>query len=741
MKRYLEYRDDKSEKFWEINVSGSSHTVRFGKVGARGQSKTKEFDSAEEAQKSADRLIASKKRKGYAEVADSSAAPVDRAFKTLVEDVIAAMRTTISEQERDPEMLELMMPKARPPATAEDISRVEEAWGRPLPPSYRDFLLVANGIENAKGTHLLLGTSDQLDGWADEQIDGMSEFWNESDDDPFDREAILPLLVPEAGMGIRDFLAFRKSDDEEMTIVDWDNGDPIAEYADLTSVLEHFLELESAVQATHRAERDARLSDEEVVAFLTGQCPLPESGEVRKQALHRFREIKDPGVVRKAVKHLSEAGLSSHDLMTDLFGGSHPRVGSEAWLEGVALLFAVKVPRDDPSFGSWTRELNNALNRAYTCRAPALEAWADIAREYVRDNAYLGHNLACIYVRSGRIEEAFQMCQAAADVGYPQLKSMRTDSDLGPLLQDDRFLALFPKADVIGTGRTQLPWNEEHAAALDKGEGVEAFGQWLVDEGHPLGEVVLADLEAETEPKKKSKAKNRARKLWKGYVDSVLAPAYPLIANHFTHFLEGEHYFSFHYGLLERFDTFRLSTAEEREEALALLADPHARFVRYLAPRGAVLDDLELVRNLRGLQRINFRWTDITQVTSLEPLSEHRELRALDISNSAVADLEPVAKMPMIQLYAQHTKVTDLSCLEDHPTLSNIKLDETDVRDIEPLLSVPHLCRIGLWDTPLTEEGVAPLKKHIQDAEPLHHEAIMDGIKPWVSHRQVGAED
>jgi len=118
VKRYLEYRDDKSEKFWEINVGGSSHTVRFGKVGAKGQSKTKEFDSAEEAQKSADKLIASKKKKGYAEVVDSSAAPVDPAFKTLVEDVIAAMRTTISEQQSDPELLELMMPKARAPGSS-----------------------------------------------------------------------------------------------------------------------------------------------------------------------------------------------------------------------------------------------------------------------------------------------------------------------------------------------------------------------------------------------------------------------------------------------------------------------------------------------------------------------------------------------------------------------------------------------------------------------------------------------
>ena len=63
---YLEYRDEQSEKFWQINIEGCSHTVTFGRIGTKGQSKTKSFASVEECEKDAAKLIQSKKTKGYA---------------------------------------------------------------------------------------------------------------------------------------------------------------------------------------------------------------------------------------------------------------------------------------------------------------------------------------------------------------------------------------------------------------------------------------------------------------------------------------------------------------------------------------------------------------------------------------------------------------------------------------------------------------------------------------------------
>ena len=42
MKTYLEYKDPKSEKFWEVSVKGKVMTTRWGKLDTQGQSKSKE---------------------------------------------------------------------------------------------------------------------------------------------------------------------------------------------------------------------------------------------------------------------------------------------------------------------------------------------------------------------------------------------------------------------------------------------------------------------------------------------------------------------------------------------------------------------------------------------------------------------------------------------------------------------------------------------------------------------------
>lgn len=73
-KRYFEYTGadagrgtSASAKFWEVDVDGSTLIVRFGKIGATGQTTRKEFSDAAAAQGEADKLIAQKVKKGYAE--------------------------------------------------------------------------------------------------------------------------------------------------------------------------------------------------------------------------------------------------------------------------------------------------------------------------------------------------------------------------------------------------------------------------------------------------------------------------------------------------------------------------------------------------------------------------------------------------------------------------------------------------------------------------------------------------
>jgi predicted DNA-binding WGR domain protein len=65
--RYFEFVDAKSSKFWEITTSGNDVTVRFGRIGTSGQTKTKTFGDAAAAQMHADKLIDEKTGKGYVE--------------------------------------------------------------------------------------------------------------------------------------------------------------------------------------------------------------------------------------------------------------------------------------------------------------------------------------------------------------------------------------------------------------------------------------------------------------------------------------------------------------------------------------------------------------------------------------------------------------------------------------------------------------------------------------------------
>ena len=63
-----EFSEGTSNKFWEISVQRVEVTVRFGRIGAAGQTQVKAFADHAAAQKHATKLIGEKTRKGYVEV-------------------------------------------------------------------------------------------------------------------------------------------------------------------------------------------------------------------------------------------------------------------------------------------------------------------------------------------------------------------------------------------------------------------------------------------------------------------------------------------------------------------------------------------------------------------------------------------------------------------------------------------------------------------------------------------------
>lgn len=63
----LELSDGKSHKFWEITQAGKALHIRWGRIGTDGQEQTKAFANADAARRELDKLVASKRKKGYAE--------------------------------------------------------------------------------------------------------------------------------------------------------------------------------------------------------------------------------------------------------------------------------------------------------------------------------------------------------------------------------------------------------------------------------------------------------------------------------------------------------------------------------------------------------------------------------------------------------------------------------------------------------------------------------------------------
>ncbi len=86
MKRHFTFKDDKSDKFWSVEISGKIITVVFGKTNSAGRTNSTELPSEAVAQKEFEKLIKEKLAKGYIEhVGDSAGRLTETEFWNLIE--------------------------------------------------------------------------------------------------------------------------------------------------------------------------------------------------------------------------------------------------------------------------------------------------------------------------------------------------------------------------------------------------------------------------------------------------------------------------------------------------------------------------------------------------------------------------------------------------------------------------------------------------------------------------------
>lgn len=106
MKRYFTFKDEKSSKFWSVDINGNNLTVAFGKTGSPGSINKKSFATPEDASNEAEKLIREKTKKGYVESEDKTAGEFTTdTFWGLI-DRAKAKTSDVSER---PELLTEMM--------------------------------------------------------------------------------------------------------------------------------------------------------------------------------------------------------------------------------------------------------------------------------------------------------------------------------------------------------------------------------------------------------------------------------------------------------------------------------------------------------------------------------------------------------------------------------------------------------------------------------------------------------
>ncbi len=165
--RRFEVKAGRSSKFWELEVRGTEVVVRFGRIGAAGQTRRKRAASARLAAQAAKQLVREKLGKGYVELRTAKAAaraaapaPAKQAAAAAAKPRAAATRKPGSAADEAIQKLWMRIERwfakhrpelslgLRPGATDKQIAAAEKALGQRFPDDFRASLRVHDGQDD-----------------------------------------------------------------------------------------------------------------------------------------------------------------------------------------------------------------------------------------------------------------------------------------------------------------------------------------------------------------------------------------------------------------------------------------------------------------------------------------------------------------------------------------------------------------------------------------------------------------
>jgi predicted DNA-binding WGR domain protein len=200
--RRFEFVEGSSQKFWEVSIEGSAVVTHYGKIGASGQTTTKDEGSPEKALKLYDKLVREKTGKGYVEQQGGGSAPAkapaQAAAAATSKGGYRARFVAMAEALQKDERFEVKKLTIGEPADPALIAQAREAAGGTLPPGVAELYSEMNGFEliwtQVDGFH------DDLEGeepagyidipriYGPHAADGVFSDWRDSlyfsDDDP-----------------------------------------------------------------------------------------------------------------------------------------------------------------------------------------------------------------------------------------------------------------------------------------------------------------------------------------------------------------------------------------------------------------------------------------------------------------------------------------------------------------------------------------------------------------------------
>lgn len=94
-------------------------------------------------------------------------------------------------------------------------------------------------------------------------------------------------------------------------------------------------------------------------------------------------------------------------------------------------------------------------------------------------------------------------------------------------------------------------------------------------------------------------------------------------------------------------------------------------------------------------------------ITGLDPLSELRDLKVIDISNTAITDLGPISNVTFLEsLILSGTQTSDIQFIKYSDRLKHLDISNTQIEDISQLLNLKSLVSLKAEKTPIMSFAV-----------------------------------